>query len=163
MTNILNRGTYENRLSHLLELSKRSGYSLCVFLIDLDNFKAHNDGYGHLQGDEIIKLQADMLKAIFLRDSDIVARYGGEEYAVVVNNLTEQQCIDKANKIIQAWQHKKIPHGKVAGQEFISCSVGFYREKVNKDSNKVIWCLKLTKRCTKPNSKGEGSLCSGND
>ncbi|WP_158965455.1 GGDEF domain-containing protein [Paraglaciecola sp. L3A3] len=136
LTNLLNRGTYESRFTQLLELSKRNGASVCVFFIDLDNFKAYNDGYGHLKGDEIIKLQADMLQQIFRRNTDIIARYGGEEYVVVTANLSEEQCIESANEIISSWESKKMPHGKVAQREYVSCSVGFYREEVDQFSSK---------------------------
>jgi diguanylate cyclase (GGDEF)-like protein len=158
LTNILNRGTYEIRFTHLLELNKRSTCSIAIFFIDLDNFKAYNDGYGHLKGDEVIKLQADILKKVFRRNTDIVARYGGEEYVVVASNLTQQQCIDSAKEIIRGWDKHKIPHGKTAGQKYMSCSIGFYQETVDKNSTKEVLVEKADKALYQAKENGRNQF-----
>ncbi|MCF2950318.1 GGDEF domain-containing protein [Paraglaciecola aquimarina] len=158
LTNILNRGTYEIYFTHLLESNKRSACSICIFFIDLDNFKAYNDGYGHVKGDEVIRLQADILKNIFRRNTDIVARYGGEEYVVVTSNLTQQQCIDSAKEIIHGWKQHKVPHGKTAGQEFVSCSIGFYQEILDKTSTKEELVDKADKALYQAKTRGRNQF-----
>ncbi|MGJ8682830.1 GGDEF domain-containing protein, partial [Paraglaciecola sp.] len=133
---IYNRGAYEDKFNELLEISKRRKDQLCIFMIDLDNFKSFNDGYGHLKGDDIIKLQAKLLRSIFRRNTDIVARYGGEEFVVVTCNLDLSQCVNSAQKIVDEWAKLKIPHGKIASQMYVSCSVGFNHQTVDKNTTK---------------------------
>lgn len=134
LTNIFNRRTYESKFESQLRLHKRSGDSVCVFVIDLDFFKDYNDGYGHVQGDKIIKLQAEILSNIFKRETDIVARYGGEEFVVVTSHVTQEQCDILAEKIIKQWRELKTPHGKGKANEYVTCSVGFYYSKVTQET-----------------------------
>ena len=136
LTEIYNRRTYETRFSDQLNINKRAGNSICVFIIDLDNFKDYNDGYGHVQGDKIIKKQADHLTSIFRRETDIVARYGGEEFIVVTSQVTHSQCCEFAQRILDQWATDKVRHGKGNGREFMSCSVGFYIEQVTLKTDK---------------------------
>jgi len=136
LTNIYNRGTYESRFTEQLEFNKRSGNTMCVFIVDLDSFKKYNDGYGHVQGDKVIKLQAEMLSGIFRRTSDIVARYGGEEFVVVTSNNTEQECEALAKQIIEQWRAQDIPHNNSDDKGHVTCSVGYYFERVNSQSDK---------------------------
>ena len=136
LTNIYNRGTYDIKFTELLDFNKRTGNTMCVFIIDLDSFKKYNDGYGHVQGDKVIQLQAEMLSQIFRRTNDIVGRYGGEEFVVVTSNNTEQECEALAKQIIDVWQVQDIPHSNSDDKGRVTCSVGYYFERVNSQSNK---------------------------
>ncbi|MDG1752399.1 MAG: GGDEF domain-containing protein [Thalassotalea sp.] len=145
LTEIYNRRTYETRFTEQLCLNKRTGNSICVFIIDLDNFKDYNDGYGHVRGDKAIKLQAKHLTALFKREADIVARYGGEEFVVVVSKITEEKCIEFANNIIEQWALAKVKHGKGKAGDYVTCSVGFHLEQVSKDSDQTQMVKKADK------------------
>lgn len=140
LTGILNRSEFNIRLNNQLNLSKRSQGTLCLYFIDLDYFKDYNDGYGHPEGDKVIQLQANMLKEIFQRSTDIVARFGGEEFIVVTSDIDKKSAKSFANKIIQKWKIKQYSHNKGKADEFVSCSVGYCFEKinVNSSSNKLI-------------------------
>lgn len=61
-------------------------------MLDLDNFKDFNDGYGRLQGDKMIKLQAQILDDVFTREFDLLARYGGEEFVVACIDVSPEEC-----------------------------------------------------------------------
>lgn len=137
LTGIFNRRTFETRFTEQLCLNKRTGNSTCVFIIDLDYFKDYNDGYGHVQGDEVIKQQADHLKQLFRREADIVARYGGEEFVVITSQVTHEKCLEFANSMIEQWAVAKIKHGKGKAGPYISCSIGFYLAQVTKDTDKT--------------------------
>ncbi|PMG48957.1 hypothetical protein BCU91_02805 [Shewanella sp. 10N.286.52.B9] len=154
LTGIYNRRTFEARFSEQLSLQNRSGNCICVFIIDLDYFKGYNDGYGHVKGDNIIKLQASNLKKVFRRSSDIVARYGGEEFVVVSTQVTQEQCLELANNIINQWRDLKEPHGKVAGQHYVTCSVGFYLEQINQLSDKISMVKKADKALYQAKEQG---------
>ncbi len=82
LTGLANRLLFENRLSHELSRSERTGDTVAVFAIDLDGFKAINDRLGHAGGDRALK-QAARLLSSSVRDDDLVARIGGDEFAIV--------------------------------------------------------------------------------
>lgn len=154
LTNILNRSSYETRFVELLELGKRNDTIIGVFLIDLDFFKSYNDGYGHVEGDAIIKLQAMILSKVFRRTTDIVARYGGAEFVVVVANVSEEQCIEFANQLVNEWTTKQVPHGKTLGQNHVSCSIGFCLEALKLDSDTLNLAKKADKALHQAKAKG---------
>ncbi|MDA7747252.1 GGDEF domain-containing protein [Psychromonas sp.] len=136
LTDIYNRRTYESRFSELIALRQRTAFSLAVFIIDIDYFKDYNDGYGHIEGDKIIQLQANNLADVFRRNSDIIARYGGEEFVVVTTQVDQAQCITLANKIIEQWTSANITHNKGSAGTYVTCSIGFYLAGIDQEITK---------------------------
>ncbi|MGQ9549778.1 MAG: GGDEF domain-containing protein [Roseiflexus sp.] len=86
LTGIGNRRFIESNTYSLLEELRRYGWSFGVILIDIDHFKAVNDTFGHLVGDEILKMVARTLLHN-IRTFDIVGRWGGEEFVVIARNV----------------------------------------------------------------------------
>jgi diguanylate cyclase (GGDEF)-like protein len=92
---ILNRRGFERELKRALSYAQRYQSSNAVVFVDLDNFKAVNDQYGHLAGDNVLKfVAASIIRE--LRASDIVARLGGDEFAILLWNLSEACARAKA-------------------------------------------------------------------
>ncbi len=83
LTGLLNRRAFESHLEAAVERARRSGGRLGVAFIDLDNFKAANDMFGHAFGDAVLQAVATRLRGL-LRSADVAARLGGDEFAVVV-------------------------------------------------------------------------------
>ena len=83
LTQLANRSYFDERLQEMIELHKRYGETFSLMMIDLDNFKTVNDTYGHPAGDRILKGVALKIKAT-LRGSDFLARFGGDEYALIL-------------------------------------------------------------------------------
>jgi diguanylate cyclase (GGDEF)-like protein len=83
LTGLLNHGRFKARLEHELERCRRTGAEISLALIDIDRFKSINDTHGHQIGDRVICSMADMLTGM-LRKIDVVGRYGGEEFAVIL-------------------------------------------------------------------------------
>jgi diguanylate cyclase (GGDEF)-like protein len=92
---ILNRRGFERELKRGLHHADRYGSSCAVVFIDLDNFKTINDRFGHLVGDNVLKFVAAALTRV-LRASDAVARFGGDEFAILLWNLSELSACTKA-------------------------------------------------------------------
>lgn len=84
LTDIYNRRYFDKRITTELRRSWRTESSLCLLMIDIDHFKQINDAYGHLVGDNILVAVAKRISALLKRTSDVVCRYGGEEFAVIL-------------------------------------------------------------------------------
>jgi two-component system cell cycle response regulator len=82
LTGLANRGVLEDQLRREWDFSQRRGTPLTLMIVDLDHFKAINDLYGHAAGDDVLRQTASTL-ARCVRSSDLVSRYGGEEFVVV--------------------------------------------------------------------------------
>lgn len=106
LTGLYNRRGLDNRLNTLLE--NRSGNHF-VLLLDIDNFKAYNDHYGHTMGDQaLIRVSAAIRDAV--RSRDIVTRYGGEEFLVLLTNINETIAMQLAERIRQFVLNLEISH-----------------------------------------------------
>lgn len=84
LTGIFNRSYLEQGLDQEFRRAVRSGLPLSVVLVDVDHFKAYNDGYGHQQGDTCLRAIAKALEGVCQRSGEFVARYGGEEFMLVI-------------------------------------------------------------------------------
>ncbi len=101
LTRLPNRRAFMQRLEDEIVRSDREKTSLTVAMIDLDNFKQINDQYGHVIGDDILRLYAKEILSVFRR-YDMVARYGGEEFAVILPNTDKVEALQAFYKV----QHK---------------------------------------------------------
>lgn len=91
LTGLLNRASYNKRVREIEKKKKTDGYG--IILIDVDNFKQINDTKGHLEGDAVLKYVANTLKEIFSLPCFKVYRIGGDEFAVIASNVTEDDII----------------------------------------------------------------------
>ncbi|MGQ0430493.1 MAG: putative bifunctional diguanylate cyclase/phosphodiesterase [Gammaproteobacteria bacterium] len=104
LTLLGSRSLFRDRLEHALAVSKRNGRGVAVLFVDLDNFKRINDSFGHATGDRVLHRSAQRLvKAT--RNGDTVARFGGDEFAVLLENLTgRDQVVEIAARVVEALQ-----------------------------------------------------------
>ncbi len=124
LTNTYNHRYFQEYLTREVQRSERYKNPVSMAMIDIDNFKAVNDAYGHRQGDIILRNVADLLKRNY-RDVDFIARYGGEEFAVVLPEtdvLGAYVATERCRALIQ--KHKFRIMKKNAGLKItISCGV----------------------------------------
>jgi diguanylate cyclase (GGDEF)-like protein/PAS domain S-box-containing protein len=98
LTGCLNRRSFNDLFQQAFEHAKQNQLELSCLMVDIDHFKSVNDNYGHTVGDEVIKLIADILHAS-TRNNDLVGRYGGEEFCVVLPGLSTDQAVSVAERI----------------------------------------------------------------
>jgi diguanylate cyclase (GGDEF)-like protein len=98
LTSLYNRLYFNKAADHILEHSKRYEHDLSVILMDIDHFKKVNDTFGYLMGDEMIKELAQMLMTV-VRDRDVLARWGGEEFVLLLPDTSLDQAIEIAQAI----------------------------------------------------------------
>ena len=121
LTGLPNRRLFEDRLRQALERCLRSGKSTALFVIDLDGFKAVNDTLGHGVGDDVLRRAAEALQAN-VRASDTLARCGGDEFSIVINDLQRRgDCERIAANLRAAVARVEVPNEGPA----LSASVGF--------------------------------------
>lgn len=98
LTGVLNRRGLEDASIKMQDICKRINLSMAVVLIDIDYFKKVNDTYGHLVGDDVLRHIAKTISGI-LRSSDVLGRYGGEEFCAFLPNTTESDALGLAERI----------------------------------------------------------------
>ncbi len=98
LTGIFNRRHFEMRIADEMERAHRYGSSLAVIMLDIDHFKRLNDEFGHLLGDEVLR-QVSSLFSQQLRKIDVVCRFGGEEFAVLLPQTSAEQAFSVAEKL----------------------------------------------------------------
>jgi diguanylate cyclase len=102
LTRLFNRRAFDAFLARTVELSHAFEQPACMLLVDLDRFKPINDTFGHQTGDQVLSKVADVLSRIFLRKNDLVARYGGDELAVVLRETSLRDGLTLADRLLRA-------------------------------------------------------------
>lgn len=118
LTNIANRRKFESMIEKEVARASRYKHALTLVMFDIDYFKRVNDRYGHKTGDQVLKKVASVVKSS-LRINDSFARWGGEEFVIVMPETNREQAIEVSNKLRQLVNH--IEH---ATDLFITCSFG---------------------------------------
>lgn len=111
LTGVNNRAAMEVTVNREIDLAKRHGTPLSLIAMDIDRFKSVNDNYGHLAGDCIIKAVAETVNTC-IRSSDILFRYGGEEFAIVLSNTGPDGAILLAERIRKAISKRQYEFDK---------------------------------------------------
>ncbi len=109
LTNLFNRRYLEETLDRELSRASREEYPVCIIMIDLDHFKRINDTHGHEAGDLVLKAIADIL-AEQSRRGDFACRYGGEEFVIVMPNVTLETAYQRAEELRQSLNLLSVPY-----------------------------------------------------
>ncbi len=122
LTDLFNQRVFNDMMRYEIKRAQRHNYSFALMVIDCDNFKPINDNFGHSFGDTLLQTVATTLKKE-KRDEDIVARYGGDEFTIILPECTEKEAMIVANRISKKMATEKIvaPDGSNIG---ITISIG---------------------------------------
>jgi len=138
LTGIANRSFFEETLDREWKISARNGEVFSVVMLDIDFFKQYNDTYGHLAGDECLRQVAQTAAQNVLRPRDLVARFGGEEFAVILPDTPLEGALNIAERLRQAILNLKIPHAnsQVALPEpIVTISLGVASMRASADTS----------------------------
>jgi len=129
LTGLANRRYLDKYLRVEISRSLRNGRQMAVLLCDVDHFKKYNDTFGHLKGDDCLKLVANAMKEVCKRAADLVARYGGEEFAVVLPDTTIEGASRVAQAMCDAVAGLQLEHPE-SEHKVVTVSMGVYSEQL---------------------------------
>ena len=125
LTELANRRFFDTHLASQMGVARRHPQRmLALIMFDLDFFKAYNDRYGHVAGDECLKKVAEVLRSCCRRPADMAARYGGEEFALILPDTDWNGAAHLAEHARYAVAQLHIPHAASAAAHFVSISGG---------------------------------------
>lgn len=174
LTGISNRRGLDNKLNHTIEAAKRQHSELAIIMVDIDKFKQINDNFGHQTGDKVLKYVAQLMQRN-LRATDFIARFGGEEFMIILPHTGLMGATQVAEHIRQTVSAKPLsvgtkirtPNGKsehLIGRITISLGVAQYRllESVDDLIARADLCMYAAKHEGRNRVKHEETLDNSN-
>lgn len=129
LTQIYNRGYFNNVFTKEINRAKRENRYFCFISMDVDFFKKYNDTYGHQEGDEVLIAIGKVLNNSTRRAGDIAFRLGGEEFGIIFSEIDEKKSLEYAQKIKDSIEGLKIEHKNNSASPFITVSIGLFVQK----------------------------------
>jgi len=138
LTGIANRKLFESKLRSEIINARETGQNLCLVFMDIDDFKVFNDSYGHLIGDQVLKVTANLLQDN-VKGQDLAARYGGEEFCLLLPNTSLNDATRLAERIGEKLASREI-NNKRTGESYgrITLSIGAAEYQPGESSNDLI-------------------------
>ncbi len=124
LTGVFNRRFFDQQLATEWARASRAGTPLSIILLDVDHFKAYNDHYGHLAGDDCLRQIATTLKSCLRRPGDLVARFGGEEFACILPETAFDDAMALAGELERRVRALQVPHAASSAGPVVTVSLG---------------------------------------
>jgi len=157
LTGLYNRRYFDQAFSYEWERSIRQKTSVAILICDVDYFKKINDQYGHIAGDEYLKMISGFLEQIFRRKTDIVARYGGEEFVILMPEITIETAKNQAEKVREFFELNSL---EFEGQTIhTTISVGLANIVPEPDMEKELLLSKADSALYMAKSQGRNQVC----
>ena len=157
LTNLPNRLSFDSRFSAEWGRAQREQVPISLLVIDVDKFKQHNDTYGHLQGDVALQTVAKIFTQELKRPTDFVARWGGEEFLVLLPNTDASGAYFTAEKIRQSVENTGIPLAD-GSETKITVSIGINTEIPIPNSSREKFISRADKALYKAKDSGRNNV-----
>jgi diguanylate cyclase (GGDEF)-like protein/PAS domain S-box-containing protein len=138
LTGLYNRRYFDNIFDSEVHRAKRDEKVFCLLSLDIDNFKAYNDTYGHKMGDDTLVTVASVLKESMQRSGDFAFRIGGEEFSAIFTISHQKDVFQFTDDIRQAIEDQKIQHEHNTASPYVTVSIGMAFIDFHEDSSTVI-------------------------
>ncbi len=150
LTGVANRHVLDSALRYVARRQSRQTQALALLLVDIDHFKPYNDLYGHLEGDRVLRRIADILKGSTHRVADLVARFGGEEFVLLLPMTEPEGAQAIASRVLAAVAAEAIEHraselGYLTVSIGVACwpaSVPLDRDTLLRHADSALYCAK---------------------
>ncbi len=162
LTQLANRRRFDSRLAQEWGRSQREQTYLSVIICDIDYFKNYNDTYGHLKGDETLYSVAQTISAALRRPTDLVARFGGEEFAMILPNTDIRGAQRVAEGVKAAIETLRIEHKTSIVNPYITLSFGGAAIIPNAETPAKVLVEKADQALYRAKSKGRNQICCVN-
>jgi len=160
LTELFNRRYFNLVYNRELTRCIREKKSLAFMMLDIDYFKGYNDSYGHLKGDETLKAVAQTMKKTLKRPGDYLFRLGGEEFGVLISDITEDKAYHMAEKLRQNIQALKIEHKASQVSAHLSISIGLVNLFPNQSSEPEVILQKADENLYQAKEAGRNRVIS---
>jgi diguanylate cyclase (GGDEF)-like protein len=124
LTHLFNRRFFETQAPRLLDHARRDSRPVTLALFDIDCFKQYNDTYGHLQGDECLRMVADTLGMACRHPDDFIARVGGEEFVAMLFDLNREEARLAVASAVAMLAERALPHAASVAAPYVTLSAG---------------------------------------
>lgn len=124
LTGVANRRMFDSTMEVAWADARRQQHPLSLILLDIDYFKQYNDHYGHIQGDDCLKRVGKILGSIATRPRDFIARFGGEEFVLILPDTNAASATTVAERCRSLILKEQIPHEKSQVSQFLTVSLG---------------------------------------
>ena len=159
LTKLLNRRGMQKRAEILLDYTARVGAPLTVAILDIDFFKSYNDTYGHEQGDRCLRLVAGCLAENYRRKTDIVCRYGGEEFLIVFVGEDAGRSAENLLHLQKAIAKMGLKSGKPDFEKFVTVSIGAVTVQTQLDESLHIHIKAADENLYRAKNEGRNRVC----
>jgi diguanylate cyclase (GGDEF)-like protein/PAS domain S-box-containing protein len=161
LTDIANRRMFDSILDIEWASARRNRQPLSLIILDIDYFKQYNDHYGHVKGDECLRQVAQVLNAAAMRPRDFFARFGGEEFVIILpetDQLAAQKLAEKCRNLILKQQ---LPHEKSKVDSVLTISLGVGTILPSHDAEPIDFIEKVDRLLYKAKQKGRNCVECG--
>lgn len=124
LTGLANRRLFDEYLGNMLDATNSGSQPVALLMVDIDNFKAYNDHYGHPAGDACLRTIAEAMRQQFHQQQQLVARTGGEEFSIILPIDTIESGIDQAENLRSAVERLALPHAASPSGSVVTISIG---------------------------------------
>jgi diguanylate cyclase (GGDEF)-like protein len=129
LTGLANRRHFDKMLAYECVRHQRSGHELSLIMLDIDHFKAFNDTYGHVRGDECLRMGARAMARTVSRATDLLARYGGEEFVALLPETPLKGAVSLAERVRNCISDLELPH-RESNARHVTASLGVFSGRV---------------------------------
>lgn len=161
LTNIANRRMFDTIMEREWADAQRNKTPLSLILLDIDYFKQYNDHYGHIHGDECLKQVAELLSKAATRPRDFLARFGGEEFVLVLPETNAESAHKIADRCRDFIAQAKIPHIKSFIGNHLTASMGLATMVPERGHESIAFLREVDRRLYQAKQQGRNRIDNG--
>ncbi|CAG0978443.1 Phytochrome-like protein cph2 [Methylophilaceae bacterium] len=162
LTGVANRRMFDTIMEVEWTNAQRSNQPLSLIMLDIDYFKQYNDRYGHIQGDDCLKRVARVLSSAATRSRDFFARFGGEEFVLVLPETDEQSARKVAERCRKLLFKEQIPHENSPASHVLTVSLGVGTMVPTRKDEPMAFIDEVDRRLYQAKQKGRNTIVSRN-